>query len=229
MKTSFPIHLQINTQKKGNFERKNTQFTIKCFFSLSVNSFQREAEKVEFSLTGDSQETMHKPKQTLKWDRKKKKLIANQSVCDFFIICFKKFNYFLFQNSKVGKIRTESGVWIPASYKGNKYAQWKQRTKTEENDNNDNMDEEQQGPAFKNGESNRLLVKDNVFKRFVSVLATLRTNANTHWANHNKKVLLKRKRSEMKSTDQIFKAREIAEKKKLKQKKGKSGRKGKKK
>lgn len=60
---------------------------------------------------------------------------------------------FFLQNSKAGKIRTESGVWIPASYKGNRYAQWKQRTKAEENENDDaeDVNEPQQGPAFKNG------------------------------------------------------------------------------
>ena len=27
------------------------------------------------------------------------------------------------------KIKTESGVWIPASYKSNRYAKWKERSK----------------------------------------------------------------------------------------------------
>lgn len=41
---------------------------------------------------------------------------------------------FLLKGSKVGKIRTESGVWIPATYKSNRYAQWKERTKVGENE-----------------------------------------------------------------------------------------------
>lgn len=53
------------------------------------------------------------------------------------------------------------------------------------------------------------------------VAATLKTNANTHWANHNKKLLLKQKRSELKTTDQILKSRAIAEKKQLRQNKKK--------
>lgn len=85
------------------------------------------------------------------------------------------------------------------------------------------MDEDQQGPALKNSKNNELFAKRKAFYTFFFVLANLKTNANTHWANHNKKLLLKRKRSEMKSTDQILKAREIAEKKKLKQKKRKPG------
>lgn len=41
-------------------------------------------------------------------------------------------------------------MWIPATYKSDRYAQWKQRTKAEENEDNDedNMDD---GPALKNG------------------------------------------------------------------------------
>lgn len=31
------------------------------------------------------------------------------------------------------KIRDESGAWIPATYKSKRYAQWKERTKIEEN------------------------------------------------------------------------------------------------
>lgn len=91
------------------------------------------------------------------------------------------------------------------------------------------MDEDQQGPAFKNSKNYHLFSNKNFLNLFFFVSATLKTNANTHWANHNKKLLLKRKRSEMKSADQIFKAREIAEKKKLKQKKRKPGSKAKRK
>lgn len=87
-------------------------------------------------------------------------------------------------------------MWIPATYKSNRYAQWKERTKVDEQE--DESDEEKSAvqnhrkPAFK---------------------------PNTQWARHNEKIKLKQKRSELKSTDQILKARTIAEKKKLKQKK----------
>lgn len=45
------------------------------------------------------------------------------------------------------KIRDESGAWIPATYKSKRYAQWKERTKLEENlaadedDGNDDDDD----------------------------------------------------------------------------------------
>lgn len=95
----------------------------------------------------------------------------------------------------MGKIKTESGVWIPATYKSTRYAQWKERTKvTEQNES----DEEKSTVQNK---------RKPVFK------------PNTHWARHNEKMKLKQKRSELKTTDQIFKARNLAEKKKQKQKK----------
>lgn len=51
----------------------------------------------------------------------------------------------LLQNSKVGKIRTESGAWIPATYKTNRYNQWKEKTKVgETNDDDDDDDESHQ-------------------------------------------------------------------------------------
>lgn len=41
----------------------------------------------------------------------------------------------------MGKIRTESGVWIPATYKSNRYSQWREKSKIEE-DNKDSDDEQ---------------------------------------------------------------------------------------
>ena len=46
----------------------------------------------------------------MRWDAKKKKYVRADV------------------NDKK-KIKTESGVWIPASYKSNRYAKWKERSK----------------------------------------------------------------------------------------------------
>lgn len=46
----------------------------------------------------------------MRWDAKKKKYVRADA------------------NDKK-KIKTESGVWIPASYKSNRYAKWKERSK----------------------------------------------------------------------------------------------------
>lgn len=45
------------------------------------------------------------------------------------------------QDARAGKIKTESGTWIPASFKSNRYAQWKEKTKADQ-DESDNEDEE---------------------------------------------------------------------------------------
>lgn len=92
---------------------------------------------------------MNMSKQLLKWDRKKKKLTTTQMVCITVKLIMELIG--IFQNSKVGKIKTESGVWIPASYKGNRYSQWKQRTKAEENADDDDVEDPQQGPRLNNG------------------------------------------------------------------------------
>ncbi|KAL1500921.1 hypothetical protein ABEB36_006340 [Hypothenemus hampei] len=151
---------------------------------LTVNNFQNEASKVQMDLTGDSEEAMKLNRSLKKWDRKKKKMVT-------------------VENPLKGKIKTESGVWIPATYKSNRYAEWKDRTKANQNHGNEDEGEE--------------------------VRPQLKAKRYTHWAKHNEKMERKQRKSEMKSMDQIIKAREIAERKKKRQKKGKKGRKHKKK
>ncbi|KAH1029038.1 ATP-dependent RNA helicase DDX54 [Dendroctonus ponderosae] len=144
---------------------------------LIVNNFHNEANKVQFDLTGDSEEAMNSSHVKKKWDRKKKKMVG-------------------VENPRKGKIKTESGAWIPATYKSDRYAQWKEKTKTGAND--DDYGDEGSAPQDVNG-----------------------PRRHTHWAKHNEKEKLKKRSSDMKSMDQILKAREIAERKKRKQKKGK--------
>lgn len=79
---------------------------------LAINSFERQAQKAEFSVTDKEYEVKHKPG-LKKWDRLKKKMVS-------------------VQDPRAGKIRTESGIWIPASYKTGRYADWKEKTKIED-------------------------------------------------------------------------------------------------
>lgn len=80
---------------------------------LAINSFERQAMNAEFSVIDrDPNEIRHKPGQK-KWDRIKKKMVA-------------------VQDPRAGKIRTESGAWIPASFKTGRYTTWKEKTKIEE-------------------------------------------------------------------------------------------------
>ncbi|KAK9693141.1 Helicase conserved C-terminal domain [Popillia japonica] len=144
---------------------------------LAVNNFNQEATKVQFDITGDSEEMIKTAKQIKKWDRKKKKMVTVNV------------------GSKEGKIKTESGVWISATFKSNRYNQWKERTKAAENeaDSDDDTNNNKNEDMFKG-------------------------RPNTHWARHNDKIKLKQRRSELKSNEQILKQRIIAEKKKKKQK-----------
>merc|ERR1712179_262383 len=74
--------------------------------------FERQADGAVLDLTGDDSESIRKKSKLMKWDAKSKKYVkAGQDPKD------KK------------KMKTESGTWIPASYKSNRYAKWKASSK----------------------------------------------------------------------------------------------------
>lgn len=149
---------------------------------LAVNSFNTEAEKVQMDLTADNEESQRLQTQIKKWDRKKKKMVT------------------LNNEQKAKKIRTESGVWIPASYKSNLYSAWKEKSKVDAVSDDDS-----------DGEST------NVQK--------LQTTANTHWARHNKKIKEKlKKNNELKRPEQILKARKLLDRRRKRN--GRKSRKG---
>uniref|UniRef100_A0A1A9VN07 RNA helicase n=1 Tax=Glossina austeni TaxID=7395 RepID=A0A1A9VN07_GLOAU len=80
---------------------------------LAINSFERQAMNAEFSVIDrDTNEVRHKAG-LKKWDRIKKKMVA-------------------VQDPRAGKIRTESGAWIPCSFKTGRYNEWKEKSKIEE-------------------------------------------------------------------------------------------------
>ncbi|KZC05284.1 PREDICTED: ATP-dependent RNA helicase DDX54 [Dufourea novaeangliae] len=150
---------------------------------LAVNSFNTEADKVQMDLTADNEESQRLQTQIKKWDRKKKKMVTINN------------------DRKINKIRTESGVWIPASYKTNRYSAWKEKSKVDAA-NDDDSDEEEPAQMQK-----------------------LLTTANTHWARHNKKLKEKiQSNKELKRPEQILKARKLLERKRNRN--GKKNRKG---
>ncbi|XP_034655882.1 ATP-dependent RNA helicase DDX54 isoform X1 [Drosophila subobscura] len=81
---------------------------------LAINTFERQAQNAEFSVIdrNSSQDTKQRPG-LKKWDRIKKKMVSVQDV-------------------RANKIRTESGAWIPASFKTGRYSDWKEKSKIEE-------------------------------------------------------------------------------------------------
>ncbi|XP_046821436.1 ATP-dependent RNA helicase DDX54 isoform X2 [Vespa crabro] len=181
-----------NTKKKKRLATKDEEFYIPYSApdkhtedGLAVNNFMTEAEKAQLDLTADNEESLRLQTQLKKWDRKKKKMITINN------------------DPKAGKIRTESGAWIPATYKTNRYTQWKEKSKVDAMADEDSEEESLQ-------------------------LQKLQTNVNTHWARHNQKIKEKVKaKSELKRPEQILKARKLLERKK--QRNGRKGRKGQKK
>ena len=75
-----------------------------------MSNFEAQASGAVLDLTGDDDEAKRMKKNAMRWDAKKKKYV---NVND---------------NAKK-KIKTESGAWIPASYKSDRYNKWKERSK----------------------------------------------------------------------------------------------------
>ncbi|XP_076162374.1 ATP-dependent RNA helicase DDX54 [Ptiloglossa arizonensis] len=176
------------SKKKKRSITRDEEFFIPYFApdkhteeGLAVNTFGTEAGKVQMDLTADNEETQRLQAQIKKWDRKKKKMITINN------------------DRKTSKIRTESGVWIPASYKTNRYSVWKEKSKVDAM--NDDSEEE---PVQ---------------------MQKLHTTANTHWARHNQKVKEKIKANkELKTPEQILKARKLLDRKRNRN--SRKGRKG---
>ncbi|KAG8232288.1 hypothetical protein J437_LFUL011229 [Ladona fulva] len=90
--------------------------------STSYNAHQYELE-----LQADNEEGQKVRHRLKKWDRKKKKMVG-------------------VEEKSVRKIRTESGVWIPATYRRGIYEQWKVKSKVDDADEADSDKEEGDAP-----------------------------------------------------------------------------------
>jgi ATP-dependent RNA helicase DDX54/DBP10 len=135
---------------------------------FAINSFTRDAKQAEFSVTADSVEGQRLNKTLQRWDRKKKKMV---NVTD----------------PRAGKIRTEHGLWISASYKTDRYAKWKERTKLDERLEQQQADSDDDNAVLK---------------------PQIRHNIHTHWGRHNAKVERKKMIDpELKNKDQLMKQR----------------------
>lgn len=147
----------------------------------AINSFAKEANTAELSVIGDTAQDQRSHQRLQKWDRKKKKMVN-------------------VVNPKAGKIRTEHGVWIAASYKTGRYDKWKDRTKVDEQ-----KSRQQQDSDASDGEE-PVAVQQN-------------SHPHTHWGRHNAK-LDQRKMGDLglKSADQIVKQRMQKETKLAKEK-----------
>jgi ATP-dependent RNA helicase DDX54/DBP10 len=89
-------------------------------------SFEQQVAGAVLDLGADEADSLKKQNNTLRWDRKRKRFVHEKGE----------------REKGPKKIRTESGVWIPASYKTNVYEQWKQKQKIDEQQDRDSSDED---------------------------------------------------------------------------------------
>jgi len=84
-------------------------------YSMGVNktSFEHDASSATLDLAGDDNEHTKKLRGSMRWDRKRKRFVHNNEG----------------QDGDKKKIRTESGAWIPATYKKNIYKEWLEKSK----------------------------------------------------------------------------------------------------
>jgi len=147
------------------------------------NAFEAQASSAVLDLTGDDENQMKKKKQMMRWDNKKKKYVRAE------------------QDDKK-KIRTESGVWIPASYKSDRYAKWKERSKLANVSQDDGGggdgggSDGEQTPGKKRQQNQGLPTNHPAMKKAAKAV----------------KFTKKGPRSEMKRPEQILKEREKQEK-----------------
>ncbi|XP_058126727.1 ATP-dependent RNA helicase DDX54 [Anopheles ziemanni] len=139
----------------------------------AIDTFARQANSAELSVAADTADGQRLNRQLQKWDRKKKKMVN-------------------VEDPRAGKIRTEHGVWIAASYKTGRYDKWKDRTKLDEK-----LMAQQVQESDSEGEGG---VKPPA--------VTQKNYPNTHWGRHNAKADLRKLRdTDLKTPEQIIKKR----------------------
>ncbi|XP_068736507.1 ATP-dependent RNA helicase DDX54-like isoform X2 [Montipora capricornis] len=97
---------------------------------LGLNSFEKDLSGAVMDIEADEEDGIRKAKSIKKWDRKRKNFVG--------------------QDGNTKKIRTESGVRIPATYKKNIYQDWLKRTKMDSWVSGD-QEEDETRPGHKSG------------------------------------------------------------------------------
>lgn len=130
---------------------------------------------------------------------------------------------FHLQDTKAKKIKTESGVWISASYKSDRYKSWKEKSKVE-NRTDDNSDADSDADDFTTKGSNPAFRSAAFSRRLV------KTGKNEAPGGGTMKKKGQKFNAEMKRPEQILKQRKVKEKNRMKnqsksskKKKGKKG------
>ncbi len=82
-----------------------------------MRGFDAEASGAVLDLAGDDDNSLRAKRNVMRWDVKKKKYVKAEA------------DGGNGGDNNKKRIKTESGVWIPASYKSDRYAKWKERSK----------------------------------------------------------------------------------------------------
>ncbi|KAJ8020992.1 ATP-dependent RNA helicase DDX54 [Holothuria leucospilota] len=151
---------------------------------LGINSFEQQAAEDILDLTQDDSTVLQKTQQKSKWDRKRKRFVGDGG------------------KEKIKKIKTESGAYIPASYKKEIYKEWLRKSKEEgltnfeksASDSTKDKDEDQRSGIRSSGFRSRYRHKQGAKK--------------TETEGHD----------EVRSKEQILKGRKLAEKNERKRK-----------
>jgi len=165
---------------------------------LSVGTtFDKQIQESVMDITGDDSDMLKAQRSVMKWDANRKKFVSTD------------------KGKKGKKIKTESGAWIAASYKSDRYQAWKERSKVEqqeegdEDDVNDDYQTKGSNPAYRSPAFSRRLVKTG--KNEAPAAATGSVKGKGVKFN-----------SELKRPEQILKDRKVKEKKRLKNTSSKS-------
>merc|ERR1719239_1727189 len=128
-------------------------------YSLKTG-FSAQAHGAVLDFTGDDDQEIRQRKGATVWDKKSKK-------------------YVRVQDDKK-RIKTESGVYINASYKTNRYAKWKERSKLsqQEDRDNDQEDEAEAGPRGQKRPSTALPASHPAMKKARTAVRIGRKNKN---------------------------------------------------
>ncbi|KAK7091946.1 ATP-dependent RNA helicase DDX54-like [Littorina saxatilis] len=159
------------------------------------NGFKNEISSAVLDFTGDDASNMRSLNHGRKWDRKKKKFVTESN------------------EGKAKKVQTESGNWIPASYKSNIYKTWVRREKTDDNDADSDDD---------NNSGNRQPKKGR--GQGIEIIGTRGKNRHTKGSEQpgsqvgGNKRRFKPNSRELKSKDKILKDRRLKAKKQAFQK-----------
>uniref|UniRef100_A0A0K2TUK3 RNA helicase n=1 Tax=Lepeophtheirus salmonis TaxID=72036 RepID=A0A0K2TUK3_LEPSM len=178
-KKKFRIQEHIKKDQENYIGYQPKDHQTEAGYSL-MSGFEAQASSAVLDLTGDDDGTLRKKKTLMKWDKKAKKYVKDQD------------------NGNIKKIKTESGVWIPASYKSDRYKNWKQRSKT--NIFNENEDEEDGGQSLKRKGGSGLPQSHPAMKKARNAVPKHR----------------KGPRNEIQRPEQILKQRKVTMKKKFK-------------